>query len=217
MSYRFTILIILCAGVICSCSRLPFLGTSQPWIQTQTPTTANTPTPSQTPHPSLTPTSTAVPPEIAEPAKQSYHAIFSIQMNTHHVAEVVERIRSGEFIGYDRYFAMLAVLAGVEGVQRSIPEIMPPGPLLQPWDIAVDVHEQTREIIRAWFNDEIGLVDVGQGIAPLIDEVDDVFLEVEQVMFEDFNFDPDVLNLERERVLDSIPGILKKREPSRLE
>ena len=217
MSHKFTISIILCSTILLSCSRLNLQGASQQENQAQTPLSTKILEPSQTPLPSLTPTNTPVPPEIIDAAKQSYLAVLTIQINAQNMDDVARGIQSGEFVGYDRYFAMLAVMAGVEGVQRSLPEIMPPDPLLQPWGKAADIHEQTREIIRAWFNDEIGLGDVKQGIAPLIVEADEVFLKVEQIMLENFNFDPEALSHERERILDSLPSILKPRGPSRLE
>jgi hypothetical protein len=219
MTSKLTTILIICVAILQSCSQSPFQGNAQKEGQALTSPSTKTIEPSRTPRPSPSPspTNTAIPPEIIDAAKQSYLAMLSIQINAGLVDEVAERIQYGEFTGYDRYGAMLAVAALIEGAHRSAPQIAPPVSLSGPWDKMQDVHRQTKEIIRAWFNDEINTGEVRTGVAPIINEADNALLEAEQIMSNTFNFDPDTFMHERERILGALPTILEPRVPAFIE
>lgn len=211
MSKKAAIAIVLCATFLYSCSPPTSQETPPQDIQVQTPLSTKTLEPSVTPNPSpsTSPTNTPVPPEISDAAKQSYLAMLMIQINSLLVAEAAERTQSGELSGVDQIGAVLAIAALIEGANQSIPEISPPDTLSKQWDKLVEVHEQTKEIMSSWFNDEIDSGDVLETIAPILFEADNILIEVEQLLSEEFNFDPDELTRERERILTTLSEIFE--------
>jgi hypothetical protein len=217
MSHKLGIALVFCAALLQSCSQPTLHEKTQQETQVHAPSSTRTSEPSRTPIPSPSATNTIMPSEIAEAALHSYIVILSIQINAELVDEVARRIQSGELTGYDRYGAMLAVSALIEEVHRLFPEVAAPDPLSEPWNTMLDVHERTREIIRAWFNDEINTGEVLQTIAPIIDEADNVLLETQQIMSDTFEFEPAALTRERSRILDSLPKILESRGSSPIE
>ena len=177
---------------------------------TPSPITEAPPAPSHTPEPpppSSTPS--PLPEEISEAIRQTYLAIFLIQIDAQLVEEAASRTQSGDLTGFEQVGALLAIAALIEGVDQSLAEIMPPESLTDHLGDARLVHGQTKSLLAEWFNDEIDSAEVSAGMGPILLDAERVIAGAEQTLAEVFGFDLDQLAEERQETLDSLPDIFE--------
>lgn len=176
-----------------------------PHAITPSPTSSVTPTPPATP--SLAPS--PLPDDLSESIKQSYLAIFLIRVDAELVNEAADRTQSGDLTGFDQVGALLAIAAVMEGVDQSLPEITPPEPLQTYWEEARSVHEQTKEILGDWFNDELDSAEVLIRMESVLLTAEGIIENVEETLARDFGFDLEQLTEERQEILESLPEIFE--------
>ena len=201
--------ILIMVLLIPSCSPTEIQDIEQATIEeiTPEPTFTTAPTATQSPSPTFTPTSTPIPPELSEAARQTYLAMLFIQIDAELIKEAAVRTQSGELSGVDQFGALLAIAALMEGVDQSLPDISPPESLQEYWSEITEIHEQTKGIMRDWFNEEINSSDVVEEISPLLSSLEQQLSRVENSLADEFNFDVNEITQAREEILESVPEI----------
>jgi hypothetical protein len=178
---------------------------------TSTPTATFTPT--VTPKPSSTSTPTALPEALKNEILQAYKILLFIEVDTNMLSETASRVKSGEISGLDGFGTTLALAMLVEGVDQAIAETTPPEFLQKPWDRALEIHEQTKDILSRWFNDEIDSSIVLDEIEDPLGEIEKIMSGVEEELASRYGIDPDEMREFREDTIESMNEIFNTPTP----
>lgn len=181
---------------------VPPTETSEPTaINTATPTATNTPTPTATEPPTATPSPTAFPEELKTRILNTYGATVMIQLNAEGTYEIADGLASGELASLEAGLMRLTVVLLVDQVENLIPVLDPPDPLIDPWEDALEVHEQTKDILRRWFNEEIDSEQVVTEMPPILDAAEKAARDAEEAIDRAYDLPAEGLTAMRQEVL----------------
>ena len=209
---RMLALMVLLSLAVASCSQ----GGVAPAPTNLVPPT-ETPIPSPTPEPSPTvppATPTPLPTELLDLIKHAYITILMTQVDAQLVSEAASRSVAGDLSGADKFATTLVIASLIEAVDESLTADQPPEALLGPWEDAHSVHEQTKQHLSAWFNNEADAATTVASMQAVLAQAETVMVEVDSIFADQYGYDLEELAAQRQETLDSLPDIFSTPTPS---
>lgn len=193
----------------------PPAATSTPTLAptaTTPPTATATPTPiptaTWTPSPVATATSTPTTAELDKEHASLYLLFVLIQGNAEALHEVARARAAGEIDSFQAGMLRLVIIQLIDTADKAIVKTTPPKGLDHAWELAVATHEDTKAIIKQWFNQEIVSGQVAEELGPVLDRAEDAARSAEQWMVRAFDVTAVELRTMREDYLNDIREIL---------
>jgi hypothetical protein len=205
-------LLVLLSLAVASCSQG---GVAPAPVNLVPPTETLSPSPTVAPSPTAPPaTPTSLPAELLDLIKHVYITILMTQVDAQMVAEAANRSLSGELSGADRFATTIMIASLIQAVDESLSADQPPEALLGPWQDARSIHDQTKQLLSAWFNSEADAAATVSSMQPVLDEAESILTDLETILAEQYDFNPDELAAQRQETLQSIPDIFATPTPS---
>lgn len=175
-----------------------------------TDTAAPTDTPTPTPIPSPTPTTspTALPEDLKEEILETWRPLLVAQMNAGMLLEAAAKVQAGELAGFESLGTLIAISAFVAAVDEALPAIEPMPELQGSWNEMLTVHERTKEILAAWYNDEIDSAQVIEQAEPLVADAESALSSAERVLANEYGVPAEELSAVRQEALQEMRDVI---------
>ena len=147
------------------------------------------------------PSPTVLPEEVKNRIVNTYGAIVLIQLNAEGTNEIADGLVSGELASFQAGVMRLAIAAMIQAVEEAIPELAPPDPLMGAWKDALGVHEATKDVLRRWFNEEIGSHLVVTEMPPILQAAEEAVGDAEDAIEREYEIDAGELRVKREEAV----------------
>ena len=215
----FAILAATLMGSCSGCSSAPAQPTSTPMpisteqpTETPSPRPTDTPSPSSTPEPtdnaSPTPSATPLPESLREQILETWRPLTLVQANVEMLAETAARVESGELEGFESFGTLIVLASFVEAVDESLPGLEPMPELEGQWNDMVVVHEKTKELLAAWYDEEIEATQVIADVEHLLTDADNAMGQVERILARDYQLPSEELTATRQELMQEMRDII---------
>ncbi|MFC1996971.1 hypothetical protein ACFLXI_05110 [Chloroflexota bacterium] len=145
---------------------------------------------------------------------QIYKILLFVQIDANLLKETASRVKSGELEGFESLGVIIAMSALIQALDELIAETTPPDILKSEWDQAIEIHRQTREILKRWWDKEINSTNVLDEISAPLDEIETLMGDIDKELSNNFHFDPAELKQVRDDAIESINVIFETPTPT---
>jgi hypothetical protein len=180
---------------------VPPTDTPVPPADTPTVTATHTPTPTATEAPTGTPSPPALAEELKDRILRTYGTIVLIQLDAEGTNAIADGLASGELGNFEAAIMRLGVATIVQTVEELIPELSPPAELADAWEAALQVHEETKDVLRRWFDDEIDSGQVLEVMQSILRDAEDAARDAEAAIEGAWQIAAEELSAKRDEVL----------------
>ncbi len=165
--------------------------------------------------PAPTTTATLIPLSEEELAmlNQVYRILLFIQIDMRTLDEIAEKVQAQELVGIETVGALMVLATVVNEVDTAIQTATPPELIWDDWEAALQAHEDTKQLITDWVNEEIDSSGIRAEAEVKLGEIDKLMERVEMALAEHYGFDQEEMRLNRESVVESVNEIFATPEP----
>jgi hypothetical protein len=129
-------------------------------------------------------------------------------MNAEMLAETAVRVQTGELEGFESFGTLLVLAAIIEAVDESLPELEPMPELKGLWEEMLVVHERTKEVLSAWYDDEIDSTQVIAEVEPLLADAESALEDAERTLAREYGLPTDELKAVRQELVREMRDIV---------
>lgn len=166
-----------------------------------------------TPAPTTTATLISLSEEELAMLNQVYRILLFIQIDMRMLDEIAEKVQAGELVGIESLGALMVLATVVNEVDNALQEVTPPELLREPWQTALQIHEETKQMITDWVNQHEDSAGILAATPEKMAAMEDLMNEVESVLSEYYGFDQEEMRRSREAVVESVNEIFATPEP----
>jgi hypothetical protein len=165
--------------------------------------------------PAPTTTATLIPLNEEELAmlNQVYRILLFIQIDMRTLDEIAEKVQAEELVGIETVGALMVLATVVNEVDTAIQSATPPELIREDWEAALQAHEETKQLITDWVNEEIDSSGIRAEAEAKLGEIDELMDRVEMALAQNYGFDQEEMRLNRESVVESVNEIFATPEP----
>jgi hypothetical protein len=165
--------------------------------------------------PAPTTTATLIPLSEEELAmlNQVYRILLFIQIDMRMLDEIAEKVQAGELVGIETVGALMVLATVVNEVDTAIQSATPPDLIKDDWEAALQAHEETKQLITDWVNEEMDSSGIRAEAEDKLGEIDQLMESVEKTLAEYYGFDQEEMRRSREAVVESVNEIFATPEP----
>lgn len=170
------------------------------------------PTPSATFTPAPTATATLIPltGEELDRLNQVYRILVFIQVDMSMLEEIAEKVQAGELVGIESLGALMVLATVLNEVDNALQEVSPPELLQEPWETALQIHEETKQMITDWVNQHEDSTSILAATPQKMAAIEDLMNDVETILSEYYGFDQEEMRRSREAVVESVNEIFSE-------
>lgn len=167
------------------------------------------PTPSATFTPTPTATATLIPltGEELDMLNQVYRILVFIQVDVSTLEEIAEKVQAGELVGIESLGALMVLATVLNEVDNALQKVTPPQLLREPWQNALQIHEETKQMITDWVNQHEDSTGILTATPQKMAAMEGLMNEVETILSEYYGFDQEEMRRSREAVVESVNEI----------
>ncbi len=160
-----------------------------------------------TPAPTATATLIPLTGEELDRLNRMYRILVFIQVDMSMLEEIAEKVQAGELVGIESLGALMVLATVVNEVDTALQEVTPPELLREPWQTALQIHEETKQMITDWVNQHEDSAGILAATPEKMAAMEDLMNEVESVLSEYYGFDQEEMRRSREAVVESVNEI----------
>ena len=170
------------------------------------------PTPGATFTPAPTATATLIPltGEELDMLNQVYRILVFIQVDVSTLEEIAEKVKAGELVGIESLGALMVLATVLNEVDNALDEVTPPQLLQEPWQNALQIHEETKQMITDWVNQHNDSAGILTATPQKMAAMESLMNEVETILSEYYGFDQEEMRRSREAVVESVNEIFSE-------
>lgn len=169
-----------------------------------------TATATSTPAPTTTATLIPLNEEELAMLNQVYRILLFIQIDMRTLDEIAEKVQLEELVGIETVGALMVLATVVNEVDTAIQSATPPELIREDWEAALQTHEDTKQLITDWVNEEIDSAGIRAEAEAKLGEIDELMDRVEMALAEHYGFDQEEMRLNRESVVESVNEIFSE-------
>lgn len=215
---RFLIVLVILVLAITACRSAAPTSTPEntdepPAATTTAPQPEAGPSESADPSPTTPPTAAPTPAVIELPEAEreqllsTYKALLLVQINTGLLEDTARKIESGELSGFENFGAVLVTAAMLGASEEAFKELEPSDILKEHWLAAKAIHDQTRELMGRWVDEEINASDVLSEIEEPLVEIETIMTRAESELAERYGIDSSEMKAAREEIMTKMEDI----------
>ena len=191
-----------------SLAETPELATSPTMMASETQIATATVT--ATPAPTTTATLIPLSEEELAMLNQVYRILLFIQIDMRTLDEIAEKVQLEELVGIETVGALMVLATVVNEVDTAIQSTTPPDLIREDWEAALQAHEDTKQLITDWVNEEIDSSGIRAEAEVKLGEMDELMERVEMALAQNYGFDQEEMRLNRESVVESVNEIFSE-------
>jgi hypothetical protein len=152
---------------------------------------------------------TLLPTQVAGQALQVYRTMLIIQANSEQLQATAALVdtQEGE-LNLKESPMMMSLSVSIVSVDDLITNLQAPNNVLLPWQRALIVHQETKEILSSWLRDATVPSEVIGATMPVIGDIQRDVGEVETTLHSEYGYDRTELERERQAVLEIMRQML---------